>query len=88
MRMGKACNRLNRCLLMVNLKSPVLWPPDPLVPMFAGDQPSESSQQGPTLGHKGCLLAQGSLSTAVFPGLTETSKVVKCRNAPQGGVNQ
>ena len=47
MRIGKACTGLSRCLLMVNLKSPVLWPPDPLVPMFAGDQPSESSQQGP-----------------------------------------
>lgn len=86
--MGKACTGLSRCLLMVNLKSPVLWPPDPLVPAFAGDQPSESSQQ----------VHARSQGLFVGPGVTFYSSVFRTdrdieggksvATAPQGGVNQ
>lgn len=54
---------------------------DPLGPVFTGDQPSVASQQGPTT-HEGCSLAQGSLTTVVFLGLTETSNVVKVSQRP------
>ena len=37
---------------------------------------------GSTWGLKGCLLAERSLSTVVFSGLTETSKVVKLSHRP------
>lgn len=44
---GQGLHRTEQMLVDGESESPVLWPPDPLVPVFSGDQPSESSQQGP-----------------------------------------
>lgn len=78
---GQGLYGTKETLLILNLKSTVMWRSDPLGPVFTGDQPSVASQQGPTT-HEGCSLAQGSLTTVVVLGLTETSNVVKVSQRP------